>query len=133
MITLSQYFMGRDKLYPNDLTPAIVEAAAELLRRTNLLLAEAERQGVEVTWHVNSGWRPPAINASTPNAAPRSKHMTGHAIDVGDPEGGLDEWLLQNKHLLGELDLAMEHPAATKGWCHLQFPPPSSGNRIFYP
>ena len=34
---------------------------------------------------------------------------------------------------LASLGLWMEHPLATKGWCHLQVVSPRSGMRVFYP
>lgn len=128
-LELKDYWMGRDKLYPEALTPDIEAAASALLERVNSLLVVF---GEERT--VNSGWRPPQVNASTPNAALKSKHMTGHAIDLADPDGDLDDWCSENDgSRLIQYGLYMEHPAATKGWCHLQNLPPKSGKRVFYP
>jgi hypothetical protein len=61
--------------------------------------------------------------------------MTGEAIDLYDPDGDLDEWLMSEKGrgILEALGLWMEHPASTKSWSHLQTIPPRSGNRVFYP
>ena len=59
--------------------------------------------------------------------------MTGHAIDISDPEGDLDEWCLEHQDVLQTIGLWMEHPSATKGWCHVQTIPPKSGRRCFYP
>ena len=128
MITLADYWMGRDSKFPDDLTPEIEGNAVELLDRVNLLLASfgEERK-------VNSGWRPPSVNAKIPNAAAKSKHMTGQAVDLADPDGDLDDWCLENASELERLQLWQEHPAATKGWCHLQSVPPKSGKRVFYP
>lgn len=120
--------MGRDSKYPEDLTGEIEANATELLRRVNDLL-----EAFGETREVRSGWRPPAVNGSTPNAAPRSKHMTGQAIDLDDPEGDIDQWCLDNLNELARIGLWMEHPAATKSWCHLQSLPPKSGRRVFYP
>ena len=91
-----------------------------------------ERFG-DVNLKVASGWRPPEVNAKTAGAALKSKHMTGHAIDLVDPDGDLDQWCLDNQSELELLQLWQEHPAATKNWCHLQSIPPKSGNRVFYP
>jgi len=128
MITLADYWMGRDVWFSRALTPAIRTSAEVTVQRANALLqlfGEARA--------VNSGWRPPEINASTPGAALKSKHMTGEAIDLADPEGDLDEWCFNNQQDLVSLDLWQEHPASTKGWCHVQTIPPKSGNRVFYP
>lgn len=134
MITLSDYWMGRDKEYATSLNDHIRENAAQTVSRANLLLM-AFKDAV-ADWearHVTSGWRPPQINASTPNAAVRSKHMTAEAIDIADPEGDLDDWCMAHPKELEHIGLWQEHPSATKGWCHVQIVPPKSGNRVFYP
>jgi hypothetical protein len=141
MITIADYFMGRREKYPAALTTEIERNAARTVDLANKLLTEAQTYGVTVDQHpvnrspVSSGWRPPEVNAATPNAAARSKHMTGQAIDIYDPDGDLDEWLMTGpgQAVLSALGLWMEHPSATKGWCHVQTVPPGSGRRVFYP
>jgi hypothetical protein len=141
MLTLRDYWMGRDAEYPLAMTPDIEHNAQTTVRLVNELLARAAEDDVRPHTHpktgtlVSSGWRPPALNAATPGAAFRSKHMTGEAIDLFDPEGDLDEWLMgaAGQLALTQVGLWMEHPSATKGWCHLQTKPPRSGRRVFYP
>lgn len=128
MITLKDYFMGRDEQYPDELTDELKVNAQETVNRVNELLGMFGEMR-----KVNSGWRPVSINASTPNAAPKSKHMTCQACDLDDPEGDLDEWAMNNQWALENCVLFMEHPAATKGWAHFQTVPPRSGKRVFYP
>ena len=130
MITTEQYF-GELSLTstPDQETK---DNAAELLERVNALLAEIDLPEAEQP-HVNSGWRPDWYNKITPHAAPNSKHMTGQAVDVGDPDGALDNYLFAHTELLQKHGLWMEHPLSTKGWCHLQCVPPRSGNLVFYP
>lgn len=128
MITLNDYYMGRDAQYPALLTDELRANAEETVRRANALL-----QVFGADRSVTSGWRPPAINASIPNAAAHSKHMTCQAIDLADPDGDLDEWLYGTQQRLIDLQLWMEHPASTKGWCHVQIVPPMSGRLVFYP
>lgn len=130
MITLTDYWMGRDREFPLALSPQIEKNAALTVQLANALLARFG-QGRKV----NSGWRPPQVNEKTPGAAVFSKHMTGQAIDLADPEGDLDEWLMTQagQTALAEIGLWQEHPAATKGWCHVQTVPPKSGRRTFYP
>lgn len=145
-ITLEQYMMGRDKKYPDELLPEYIENATRLLEKVNALLEEIVTEQVTITdtivtfeIHpvnkslVSSGWRPPQVNASTSGAAPKSKHMTCNAIDIYDPDGDLDDYLMDNTSLLKKYGLSMEHPSATKGWCHLQQIPPRSGKTVFYP
>jgi len=135
-LRLDDYWMGRHQIYPADLTPEIVQAATHLLRKVNALLALS---GLRLEDHpttrtpISSGWRPPVVNAATPNAAPRSRHMTGDAVDLYDPEGEIDEWCMEHLDTLAELGLWLEHPSATKGWSHLQQVPPRSGRRVYYP
>lgn len=130
MITLTDYWMGRDTEFPLAMSPQIERNAATTVQLANALLVRFGQSR-----KVNSGWRPPQVNRNTPNAAPLSKHMTAQAIDLADPEGDLDEWLLSPKGqaVMEELGLWHEHPAATKGWAHLQTVPPRSGRRTFYP
>lgn len=130
MITLTDYWMGRDREFPLALTPQIEKNAALTVQLVNALLVRFG-EGRKVT----SGWRPPEVNAKTAGAAPKSKHMTGQAIDLADPEGDLDDWLMsaEGQAAMAELGLWHEHPAATKGWAHLQTVPPRSGRRTFYP
>lgn len=128
MISRDEYFMGRDIKFRRDWTPEIEDAAAETVKRANFLLTAFGEDRA-----VNSGWRPPAVNATTPGAALYSRHMTGQAIDLYDPEGDLDEWCFVHQDVLQAIGLWMEHPASTKGWCHVQIVPPKSGRRCFYP
>lgn len=128
MITLDDYYMGRDRDYPHELTDELCCNAALVVERVNRLLARA---GLART--VSSGWRPPAVNAAVPGAAPRSKHLTCQAIDIDDEDDALDAWCLAHLEVLEELGLWLEHPDATPSWCHLQIVPPASGNRVFEP
>ena len=126
--------MGRDKEYASDLTDEIISNAEDTVARANLLLSIYRSETGDTEFRkVNSGWRPAAVNKATPNAAMRSKHMTGQAVDLSDPDGDLDEWLLVHIDALGDCGLWHEHPSATKGWCHVQTVPPKSGKRVFYP
>lgn len=140
MITLTEYFMGRREQFPFAITPEIERNAALTVELANKLVVLAKGAGVTFEQHprhgglVSSGWRPPTVNADTPGAAPKSKHLTGQAIDLYDPDGDLDEFCLaQADKVLKDLGLWLEHPAATKGWCHVQTVPPKSGRRVFYP
>ena len=126
MITVRDYIMGRDKEYT--LTPALEANAEETVDKINSLLDAFGEQR-----KVRSGWRPPEVNQATPNAAPKSKHMTCEACDLDDPEGDLDEWALEHPEILQQIGLWQEHPSATKSWAHFQIVPPKSGNRVFYP
>lgn len=141
MITLADYFMGRRELYPTAMSPSIEHEAFRTVDLVNKLLTQAETYGVSIDMHpvnkspVSSGWRPPAVNSATAGAAVNSKHMTGQALDVYDPDGDLDDWLMtgEGQAAMAALGLWHEHPSATKGWAHLQTIPPRSGRRTFFP
>jgi hypothetical protein len=143
MITLEQYWMGRDLEYAHELTGGIRAAAEELVGKVNLLLNFAEADGVtpgfdQVTGtHVASGWRPAAVNERTSNAAAASRHLTGQAVDLQDtPDRALAAWCLANLPDLKNCGLWMERPMWTGGrdpWVHLQSVPPRSGRRVFIP
>jgi hypothetical protein len=133
MITLEQYF-GRMS-HIEEPTDAVVAAATDLLFKVNALLVRCAALGIVMAdpTPIHSGWRPACYNAGVPGAAVKSKHITGQAVDISDDEGALHEFLFAQQAILEQEELWMEHPAATKGWCHLQSIPPRSGNRVFFP
>jgi hypothetical protein len=140
-VTVDEYLMGRGSLFPDELTGEIRKNAEETVKLVNALLAVMEAEGMPFEKHpqtlslVASGWRPPQINGQVKGAAPKSKHMTGQAVDLYDPNGDIDDFLLsgQGQRVLASLGLYIEHPACTKAWSHIQTVPPRSGNRVFYP
>ena len=108
MITVEQYFMGRDKEYAGDCTDLITANAHYTVEAVNTLLAIAKKDGIEpgidqVTGnHVSSGWRSPTVNDRTCNAAKGSAHLSGEACDLQDhKDRRLARWCLRN---LNELD-----------------------------
>lgn len=137
MITQEDYFGRISFAQWGSPSPEVYANSVILLERVNHLLEMVLKlvPDMEAAKHpqVNSGWRPAAYNATVPNAATRSKHTTGEAIDLADPDGELDNLLLDNIGLLQGAGLWMEHPLATKNYCHLQCVPPRSSNRVFYP
>lgn len=60
-----------------------------------------------------------------------SRHMSGEAVDISDPDGKLMEWCKANEATLEKAELWMEE--GTVGWCHFQIRPPRSGKRFFLP
>lgn len=141
-ITVTDYFMGRDKSYASELTDAIRTNAAETVRRWNILLDAAAAEGVVPTMDsithtaVGSGWRPAGVNSATANAAAHSTHMTGEALDVRDDRTSraLARWvLLLPLERLEAFGLWFERPQWTPNWIHGQTRPPKSGNRFYIP
>lgn len=144
MIALANYYMGRDRTHGHLLGSDLRANAARTVETANALLVLAKTAGVSLESNprtgsiVSSGWRPPDVNSATPGAAANSLHMQCLAIDLFDPDGDLDDWLLSvSTTVLKDLGLWMEHPAATKGWAHVQLKPQRSfartGLRWFLP
>lgn len=138
-ITLDDYWMGREKVYPDYLTDEVKGNAESLVAKANALLAVLETEGIGLDIHpvnqtlISSGWRPPQINRQVNGAAANSKHMTGQAVDIYDPDGEIDDYLMDHPEALVALGLYLEHPSATKNWSHWQSVPPRSLKRVFYP
>ncbi len=148
MITLIQYWMGRDSKYRGEWTEEIQANGAETVERVNKLLALAEADGI-VRDVVASGWRPAAVNEATSNSAAFSKHLFAMAGDVGDNahesacDRALAQWCIINKQKLVLCELWMEDPRWCAKWnekiqrwdywCHFQTVPPGSGKRIYIP
>lgn len=140
MITLADYWMGRDAKYPAALTEKIIDNATLLLGRVNLLLTWAYAEHVTPALdartgnHIASGWRPPEVNDATSNAAAKSRHLTGEAIDLRDSgTRELARWCLRNLDALEEIGLWMEAPQWCPSWVHLQIVPPGSRRRVYCP
>lgn len=138
-ITVADYFMGRDKKWPNEVTDAIRANAAETTEKVNKLLVIMAADGVQPSVNrasgtvLDSGWRSAEINGSTPGAAVHSKHMTGQAADMYDPTGAVDAWCMANQNKLADVGLWLESPASTPHWSHWQIVAPGSGHRVFIP
>lgn len=128
MLTLEQYWMGRDKDYPP--SPDTIRNATELLEKVNRLYDYMPPEFVLI---VSSGYRPAQINAKVVGAAKASNHLTGNAIDLVDRNGDIDAWCLSNLDELEECGLYLEDPSKTLSWCHLQQIAPRSGRRVFLP
>jgi hypothetical protein len=124
--TREEYTMGRDKAHP--LTQEQEENLDKLLKALDKF---REAYGKPLT--ISSGYRPAAINSKVKGAAKKSNHIMCLACDFKDIDGRIDQWCIDNLHILTELGLYLESPQHTPGWCHLQCVPPKSGNRVFIP
>ncbi len=106
----------------------VKENAEDLLIKVNALVQEL---GLEYKG-LNSGWRPSLYNVRI-GGARRSRHTIGQAIDLTDRDGKIKAKIMSNPEVLRPYDMSMEHPSATRTWCHLQTPPPRSGRLVFWP
>ena len=127
MITVEEYLGQHLAGHEQELTDEIRANAEILCGRVNQLIAAfGEDRGLR------SGWRPAAVNHAA-GGATRSKHMSGHAVDIEDNDGRLDAFCGQNVGLLAQLGLWLEAPEYTESWTHIQCVPPRSGRRFFIP
>lgn len=134
MITIEQYFMGRDRKFAGECDMHIVRNAENTVLRTNQLKQLATLDGIVFPEdEVASGWRPGAVNDATCNAATGSTHLTAEGLDTRDPERQFARWCLRNLPLLEQIGLWMEDPRWTPTWVHLQIRPPKSGKRVYIP
>lgn len=139
IITIENYYMGRDVEYKDELTSDINRNAHELLDKVNALLQELEI--TEEFWKdlpkkVSSGWRPAEVNKNIGGGS-KSAHLSAKAVDIVDTKDQkLAKLLKENTKLLKKYGLWMEDPSYTKGqytnWVHLQTRKAYSG-RIFRP
>lgn len=134
-VSLHDYQMGRNRIYPQEWTPEVENNAIELLKRVNAFLKDLVTAvpALDKEMKVSSGWRPAAINANIANAAKKSAHMTGEAVDLLDINQSIAKEIVKYPELLAKHDLYLENPNSTKGWVHLQTRRTKSGNRIFNP
>ena len=128
MISKKELLQGRDTKYPDDYTQEISDNLDKFL-----LLINQVRTAWGKPMTVNSGWRPPSINGTTPGAAAHSKHMIGLAVDISDEDGSLWKWVIENLALMRDLGFYMEDRRWTPTWVHFGFGPPKSGHRVFVP
>lgn len=129
-VTANGRYVEREK--SPELTEAVLAKAKYLLIKVNALLDDLQIEKRDIT----SGFRTSAANASTPNSAKRSAHMTGEAVDLMDDARQSLAAKITVK-LLEKYDLYMEDPRFTIGkntnWVHLQTRRTASGNRLFKP
>lgn len=126
MITIDNYFTDfitkadRRKVYASQFIPQIQTNAEALLVKINSLLNDL---GVKSSV-VSSGWRPPVVNSTIPNAATHSGHLNGMACDILDDANQTLAKLVSSKpDLLRKYGLFVEDLRNTKGkntnWCHI--------------
>lgn len=128
MISKEELTKGRDTEYQDEYTQEISDNLDELL-----IVLNKVRTAYGKPMSINSGWRPAAINGSTPGAAAHSLHMMGLAADIADADGEVMKWVLDHLDLMQELGIYMEDFCWTPTWTHLGIRPPKSGKRIFVP
>jgi len=134
MISLNEILQNKAKL--EELPQNVQDNIQILLVRINKI-----RNAYGKPMKVNDGIR---IPGKTNYGAKSSTHYLGAAIDIDDDiEGTLWKWVLENRMLLKEIGLWLEHPCYThyidpktgqeRSWIHFQIIPPGSGKRFYIP
>lgn len=136
MLTLQDWITSSGK-YPeraksDELTDTVLDNAQLLLDSVNDLLVALGMDLSKVS--ISSGFRPSSVNTKIPNAAKKSLHMTGLALDLLDTDGKIDSLIEKNSHLLETYGLWLESPTKTPNWCHLDKGTRSKRKiKIFFP
>lgn len=134
MISITQYWMGRDKVYASELTLAVRNNALRTVAAVNVALGMFAKETGIVLTQVASGWRPVDVNCETSNAAEHSRHITGEACDIHDtPNRDFARWCCRNQSALAKIGLWLERFEWTPSWVHMQKVPPQSGRRVYVP
>lgn len=118
------------KKYPT--TPQIDSNLKVLCDRLNIVRA-AYGKPMTVTSGLRSEKQQEELIKAGKSKATKSKHLTGHAADISDPDGELAKWCKANVAVLEKAGLWLEDPDYTPGWLHAQTVPPNSGRRFFKP
>lgn len=126
-ITLAECLKGRDKAHPNEYNKTIEMNLYKTIQAIDEFLKDYTG-----TINVASGWRDQVSNKAA-GGAPSSKHCTGEAIDLADPNGKIRQYVLDNLDKAQKIGLFFEHMAWTPTWVHMQIVPPKSGHRIYVP
>lgn len=127
-VNMSNIYFTLKELNPNDypLSPEVEENLNELIVRISAI-----REAYGKPMKVNSGLRSEADQQRINPSAPKSKHLTGNAVDIADASGELYDFCKANEQLLADNKLWCEERQG--GWLHFQSLPPKSGKRWFLP
>lgn len=137
MISKQEILNGRDKMYPADYTQEISDNIDQLLIAINKI-----RSAYGKPMKVTSGWRSLTDHlriyrekgiTDMIKIPLKSKHLSGQAVDVSDPNKELQRWCKANEDILEDAGLWLEDFSATPNWVHFQCVPPKSGKRWFMP
>jgi hypothetical protein len=112
----------KDRAVHAECTEEVKKNAQVLCDKVNTLLAAC---GIK-SCVVNSGFRTSDANKGIANAAKKSAHMVGMAVDLADANGSvfktIYEWCKKDNWVLcKKLGLWLEDKASTPTWCHIDF------------
>jgi uncharacterized protein YcbK (DUF882 family) len=134
MITLDELLSGNDF---DDQSPAIQSNIQELLVKVNKIRAAYNRpmfvtSGLRSLEHHLEIYAKKGITDRA-RIPMKSRHLSGQACDVSDPNKELQKFILSNVKLLEDSGLYCESFVFTTSWVHFQEVPPLSGRRFFMP
>lgn len=111
------------------------EVDAVTLRNLEDLCRKVNKLGFQPARFASSCLRSLKDQQRVNPSAMGSSHLYGCAVDIGDADGRLTNWLKTSvgKKALVDYGLWMEDSQYTKGWVHLQTYAPKSFNRVFIP
>jgi len=137
MITLQQY-LGPWKGHV-DVTNEVKANALKLLVTVAELMLIMEHDGIafpinpatksNISGSKGGGFRTQSFS----QGAPKSAHKLGLAVDIFDPLGEIDDWIMSHQAILVAKGVYIEHPDHTKGWSHWSIKSPGSGKHVFIP
>lgn len=123
-----------------ELTPVRLANCDRLLTAVNRLMQFCLSHGIafkinpktgsQISGETNGGFRQQSCSIGSPKSA----HKECLAVDVYDPIGEIDTFLMTNpeaQELAKELGFYFEHPSATIGWSHWGLIPKSK--MFFFP
>lgn len=114
--------------YPT--TPEIDNNLADLCIKINIIRAAYGKPMIVTSGLRSESQQQQLILAGKSNAT-NSKHLSGQAVDISDPDGKVYDFCKANEDLLDKAGLWCEDRMG--GWQHLQTLPPKSGHRWFFP
>lgn len=116
--------------YPT--TPEIDANLQDLLTKINIIRT-AYNKPMAVTSGLRSDDQQKELIAQGKSTATQSKHLTGQAVDIYDPNGELKSWVVANIALMETTGFWFEDFGSTPNWVHWQILAPHSGKRFFIP
>lgn len=111
--------------------PMTPEVEANLAHLCDVINELEKLSGIEPV--VTSGLRSYEDQLKINPGAPHSRHLTGEAVDLYDPDSRWYVWLCNNLEEMIRIGIWCESKNFTRTWMHVQTAPPASGKRFFFP
>lgn len=139
MISFKDMISGKSLV---DIPIAHQQNLDDLIRKMNVILDAAEQAGVGRFSTVTSGYRYlqdhlriyKSKGISDDKVPMKSKHLSGQAVDIYDPDLRLTMWLKTDpKAIVLAQEQGLYFEDGNTNWVHAQTVPPKSGRRWFMP